>query len=141
MVEFILTDASTADERIIGTATESVGSLLKPAAALELDIKSESASVGKLVIASSGMQSVTGKEEKQDELMDLRSQLKKSNMEKNVARSLLEKLQVKMKEEIEATKQEAFTISSLKLAEEQINNTRKVKEMQDLLEQMQKKQE
>jgi hypothetical protein len=61
-------------------------------------------------------------------------------MEKNIARSLLEKLQTKMKEEIDKAKADAFTVTGLKLAEEQMEHQKKLNELQQQLDQLQQKQ-
>lgn len=113
----------------------------------EIEIKHKGSSAGKLVIMSTISElnndqlAELAKQLaiKDNEISELKSKLKRSEMEKGIARSLMDKVQDKLKEEV--AKREALTSeSALALAEEQMANQKKLHESEKHLEELRKQQ-
>ena len=146
-VIFQVYDAGALTDTIIGEVTMPLESVLtQKREPKELEIKHAGKSAGKVIIMSSVSElnndqlAELAKQLalKDNQIKDLESQLKKSEMEKTIARSLMDKVQAKLKEE-EATRVELTNKSAL-ILEEQIEFTKKLQESEKRLEELRKQQ-
>ena len=147
-VIFQVYDAGALTDTIIGEVTMPLESVLtQKREPKEIEIKHAGKTAGKVIIMSSVSElnndqlAELAKQLalKDNQIKDLESQLKKSEMEKTIARSLMDKVKAKLQEE-EAARVQLTNKSALTLAEEQIAFQKKLQESEKRLEELRQQQ-